>query len=78
MRRPTIAAALLSGIGLMFLGGCGSNIKEGVPDKIDMTQDFSPMAKPIGINPADSAKAEAVSGKNAAGTPGMPGAPDTP
>lgn len=52
---------------LMFMSGCdGNKTGEGVPKNVDMTKDYSPMAKPLTFNPADSAKAEEISRKAAA------------
>jgi hypothetical protein len=70
MRKALLAPALLA---LLLPVGCDSKVKEGVPEKIDMSKDYSPAAKPIGINPADSKKMDDANKKGPAGMPGAPG-----
>lgn len=46
---------LVFGLGIAFLSnvvlsGCGGGIKEGIPDDVDMTKDYSPQVEMPGMD----------------------------
>lgn len=54
------------GVMSLALAGCGgSDLQEGVPDKVDMTQDYSPKVDMPGLTPKVQAKARAEAIKDA-------------